>query len=208
MTVAPDDLPRLQPGAEEVRRTADEVLSRAEFRPPPRSIQERVLDWVFDRIGDALGALVGGGRGALVAWAIMLVATGLLGFFAVRFATGVRRDAAQRFAEAVEPRRPAADWRAEAAAHEARGEWKAALRCRYRALVADLAARGLVDEIPGRTAGEYRREVRRALPDASGEFGSATDLFEWAWYGNRPTGADENARFRSLADDVLTRAGA
>jgi hypothetical protein len=39
------------------------------------------------------------------------------------------------------------------------------------------------------------------------EFGGATELFERAWYGDRPTGAHENARFRELADQVVDRAG-
>jgi hypothetical protein len=80
------------------------------------------------------------------------------------------------------------------------------LRCRYRALVADLATRGLVDEIPGRTTGEYRRELASSLPSALDEFSGATDLFERAWYGEVPMGPDEHARFRSHADRVLAGA--
>jgi len=112
-------------------------------------------------------------------------------------------------AEVAPPRlRPAVDWRADAAANEAAGHWRAALRCRYRALVADLAARGLVEEVPGRTAGEYRREVGVNAPAAAGDFDGATALFEAAWYGNRPTGPDEAQRFRALEGRVLTGAGA
>ena len=105
------------------------------------------------------------------------------------------------------PRRSAREWRAEAEVHERAGEWKAALRARYRSLVADLAARGLLDEIPGRTAGEYRVEVAEAVPRVASEFAGATELFERAWYGNRPTGADEAARFRELEQRVLTGTG-
>src|SRR4029450_4451834 len=60
---------------------------------------------------------------------------------------------------------------------------RAALRSRYRALAPDLASRGLVEEVPGRTAGEYRRQVGRALPEAATDFAGATELFEVAWYG-------------------------
>jgi hypothetical protein len=52
-----------------------------------------------------------------------------------------------------------------------------------------LAARGLVEEVPGRTAGEYRREVGRAVPAAAADFAGATELFEVAWYGRSDTGA-------------------
>ncbi len=96
-----------------------------------------------------------------------------------------------------------ADWLAEAAACEARGDWQAALRARYRALVAELARRGLVDEIPGRTTGEYRAEVAANLPLAAPEFSNATDLFELAVYGHAPTGPEDASRVRQLSDRVL-----
>jgi hypothetical protein len=80
------------------------------------------------------------------------------------------------------------------------------LRCRYRALVADLAGRGLVDEVPGRTTGEYRAEVGENVPRVAPEFAGATELFEAAWYGNRPTGEEESQRFRRLADQVMAGA--
>jgi hypothetical protein len=105
-------------------------------------------------------------------------------------------------------RRSAAEWRAEADAQERAGAWREAVRSRYRALVADLASRGVVEEVPGRTAGEYRREVGRALPGAAGDFAGATELFEVAWYGHADTGAQQAAHLRDLTDRVLQRAGA
>ena len=102
--------------------------------------------------------------------------------------------------------RPAAAWRAEAEDHERAGEWRHALRCRYRALVADLAGRGVLDEIPGRTAGEYRSELAVAVPAAGPPFAGATELFERAWYGGRPTGAGDADRFRHLEAEVLEAA--
>lgn len=205
---APDDLPRPERRAQEVRQAAQDILARPEFRPPPRSIPQLVVDFVGRQLERALNALLAGGRGSLVGWLLLVAALGSLTFFALRIVTGVRVDPRRVPAVDLEPRRPAADWRAEAAAHEARGEWKAALRCRYRALVADLAAKGLVDEVPGRTAGEYRLEVRSSVPGAATDFDGATQLFELAWYGNRPTGEEENRRFRSFAENVLVEAGA
>ncbi|HJU00766.1 MAG TPA: DUF4129 domain-containing protein, partial [Actinomycetes bacterium] len=76
---------------------------------------------------------------------------------------------------------------------------------RYRALVADLAARGLVEEVPGRTAGEYRREIGRAAPAASADFAGATELFEVAWYGRADTGPQQAAHLRDLSAQVLQR---
>ncbi|HEX9258479.1 MAG TPA: DUF4129 domain-containing protein, partial [Acidimicrobiales bacterium] len=98
-------------------------------------------------------------------------------------------------------------WRDEAAAHAEAGRWKDALRCRYRALVGDLARRGLLDEIPGRTTGEERGQLRTNAPEVTTEFAGATDLFDRAWYGDEPTGPSEHDRFRALEEAVLERTG-
>jgi hypothetical protein len=80
------------------------------------------------------------------------------------------------------------------------------LRARYRALVAELAARGVVDEVPGRTTGEYRAEVIANLPGAAPEFGGATELFEATVYGDRSAGPSDTAELDALADRVLAGA--
>ena len=88
--------------------------------------------------------------------------------------------------------------------HEAAGEWKEGLRCRFRGLVERLIARGAIPDVPGRTAGEFRIDLRETLPDAAADFAGAADLFERAWYGDLPTGPDEAARFEGLAERVLS----
>jgi Domain of unknown function (DUF4129) len=191
---------------DQVREVTREVLSRPEYRPPERSLLELVVDWVLELIGRLLAAIGGSGAGGivgLVLLALVLVGVGLL---AARFSRGLTPSPELAAAVPAGPRRSAADWRAEADAQERAGAWREAVRSRYRALVADLATRGLVEEVPGRTAGEYRREVGRALPAAATDFAGATELFEVAWYGRAATGAQEAARLRDLSDRVLRRA--
>ena len=200
-------LPPPEHSGGEVERVTREVLNRPEFREPKPSLLVRAREWVLDQFGRLLANLFQGGRGSIIGWALLALVVALVVYLVVRFARGVTRDPELAAAGPTGTRRTATDWRAEAAAHEAKGEWRQALRCRYRALVADLAARGLVDEIPGRTAGEYRVEVARNVPAASADFAGATELFELAWYGNRPTGEPEADRFRDLADRVLVGAG-
>jgi hypothetical protein len=145
--------------------------------------------------------------GSAWAWVILAAAVALVGGVAFRVGRTVQPDPTRPGAPLqVEVRRSPIEWRREAERFEASGEWKAALRCRYRALVADLVARKVVRDLAGHTTGEYRADVSVALPDAAAEFGGATELFERAWYGDRPTGADEIARFRELADRVVERA--
>jgi len=201
MRADPSSLP--VPGSDpaEVRETADRILARAEFGDQ-RSLLQRAWDWVFEQLDQFVGTLLGGSGGDVFGWAVVIVLAAVAAFFAVRFTRGVRRDPASAPGVAGATRRPAEDWRADAEAQERAGDWRAALRCRYRALVADLAGAGLVEEVPGRTAGEYRRQVLTSVPDRAGDFAAATDLFEAAWYGNRPAGADE-ARQVAALDDVV-----
>jgi Domain of unknown function (DUF4129) len=201
--VPASDLPRPTTGGEAVREAADRILARPEFDDDRRSLLERARDWVLERLDDLLGELAGGGGGELVGWTVVVALTLAAVLFAVRFTRGSRRDPGIAAGRPVVARRTAADWRAEADAHEAAGRWRPALRCRYRALVAELAARGLVEEVPGRTTGEYRRQVDVALPEVAPAFDGATSLFEGAWYGGRDPGADDAARLRELEARVM-----
>jgi hypothetical protein len=190
---------------QEVREVVREVLARPEFRPPERSLMERVLDWVLEAIGRLLAALGGSGAGGIVGLILLALVLVGVGILAARFSRGLTPSPEVAAAVVGGRRRSAAEWRAEAEAQERAGAWRDAVRSRYRALVADLAARGLVEEVPGRTAGEYRREVGRALPAATGDFAGATELFEVAWYGRADTGPGEAAHLRDLSDRVLRR---
>jgi hypothetical protein len=193
---------------QQVREVVREVLARPEFRPPERSLVERAYDWVLEVIGRLLAALGGSGAGGIVGLILLgLVLLGV-GVLVARFSRGLTPSPEVAAAVPGGQRRSAAEWRAEAEAHERAGAWRDAVRSRYRALVADLAFRGVVEEVPGRTAGEYRRQVGRALPDAASDFAGATELFEVAWYGRSDTGAQQAAHLRNLSDRVLQRARA
>ena len=187
------------------RQVAHDILARPEFRPPVVSPIDRVRHWIGQQIVRALDAALAGNFsviGALLLVAILIV----LVLLAVRLWRGFRADPSIRVAVVDDRRRPPADWLAEAADCERRGDYRGGLRARYRALVAELARRGLVDEIPGRTSGEYRREVGTAMPATVRDFGGATDLFELAVYGDGPAGPPESARIAELSARVLAAA--
>ena len=201
---ARSELRRPQRDPDQVEGTVHRVLDRAEYRRGGPSLVERARRWLADRFARFLGRLTLGGVGS---WALVLLLLGVIALLAVRFARGVTPDPGHRLTISASAGLSAAEWRATAEAHERAGEWRLALRSRYRALVADLAGRGLVEEVPGRTAGEYRVEIGDHLPGAAPDFGGATELFERAWYGNRPTGEGEAVRFRRLEEQVLAEAG-
>ena len=79
------------------------------------------------------------------------------------------------------------------------------MRARYRELVRSLIDDGVLDDLPGRTTGEYRGEFVSARPTAADSFVALTDLFEAVWYGGIDTDAADNQRFRQLADGARRR---
>jgi hypothetical protein len=203
LLTGPGDLPAPQEGPDAARERAREILARPELRPAPRPLVQRLLD----EIGTLLGRILrGAGGGNLVlSWSAVAVVAGLLALVLWRAARALQTD--PRAGVALDGRRrPPADWRAEAAAHEAAGRWRDSLRCTWRATVADLAARGLLEEVPGRTTGEYRAGVARSLPVAADPFSRATRLFEDAWYAAVEVGPADAAQVRALGDQVLAEA--
>lgn len=202
---APGDLPAPSEGPSEARRRVEEILARPEFRPEPRSLVERLLDEIGALLDKILGGVGGGNQ--ILAWSAVAVVAALLGFVLWKAVRSLQTDPGVKAGVAMDGRRrPAADWRADAAAHEAAGRWRDALRCTWRATVAELAARGLVEEVPGRTTGEYRAAVARSLPAVADPFSQATRLFEDAWYAAVEIGQAESARARALGDTVLAEA--
>ena len=207
--------------ADEVRRLADEILGRPEFAAPERSFFERFLDWVLRQLerlfgGDGDPAEIGGEAGGAggSAWftLLVLVVAAVLVVVVLRALrgtwTGRRRVEDDPLDVDVEDRRDAAAWDALARRLEAEGRWKDAMRARFGSLVERLVEQGVVGDVPGRTTGEYRAEVRSALPEVGDEFAEASDLFDRAWYGDLPTGPAEAERFTSDAERVLAAVGA
>jgi hypothetical protein len=193
-------------GADAVRRAAHDILSRPEFHTAPESPIDRARHWIGDQINHALNAVLSGTRLGILGIILAVVVVAAIVLLIVLSVRGTTPNPVRAGYRIGGRQQSASDWLADAAAAEARGDWRSALRCRYRALVADLAARGVVEEVAGRTTGEYRAAVGAAVPAVEGEFSSATEMFERAWYGDEPAGAAESARFRDAADRVLASA--
>jgi hypothetical protein len=209
--------PDPEPTPEEARRQADDILARSEYQPPPPSPFERVLRWIGDRLEDLLGRVPAPqGPGAapaagtpILPWIVIGLLVALAVFLVWRWRGSAmpvrrRRDETDPLAVSESQARRAPDeWLAEAERLEARQQWKAALRCRFRALVGELIERGVVRDLPGRTSGEFRIEVRRSSRAVAPPFAEAANLFDAAWYGDAPTGPAESQAFQRLAGEVL-----
>ncbi len=202
-----DELPPPAHTGAQARDAARDILSRPEFHRPGPSIIERVERWVSEAISRVLDAISGVAGGGVIASVILIAAVALVVVMLLRFGKGVQADAPRPAARVRTGRgRTAEEWRAEATQHEAAGRWRDALRCRYRALVAELAGNGLLDDVPGKTTGEEREDIARAVPDASPPFADATLLFDEVWYGDAATGPEDAERLRALSESVLEKA--
>jgi hypothetical protein len=200
------ELPVPDPPPGTVRERADQILSGSQFHTgSSKSLMQRFLDWLGDQITLPFTSASGGndvvGFVILVAFLALLVY--VLSRLRVSLPTSVSEIDVVDVGVEADEERPADAWRRAAEDAEAAGEWKIALRARYRWLLGELFERQLLTNVPGRTPGEYRNDVARVLAGSASDFAQATDLFEHAWYGNESTGADENRRFRDCAQRVI-----
>jgi len=192
-----------------------EVMARREFQYP-RSIMERIGDWIADKLDHlfnrlsvpgASGSAFGGGVGSLIGWLMILLALAAVVAVVVivvrHWMPRSRDDGEALSATEVEHRRKAREWASEAERLEADGEWKLAVRARHRELVRTLVDRRLVADLAGRTTGELRGDIDETTPSAAEEFDTACLLFELPWYGHVATGEEENRRFKAAAAAVL-----
>lgn len=195
------------PTPEQIREAVRDVLSRAEYAQASseESLIDRGLGWLLEGLGRLLARLsgFGGGAGSWLGAAGLVLLTALLVALTVRV---VRRFRSSSVADPVVDgptgRRPR-DWGEEAVAHARNGELREALRCRYRETVALLADAGYIDEIPGRTTGEYLAAASEALPAATDAFGRLTRAFEKAWYGRRAVDAEGYAAAEAAQREVI-----
>ena len=107
----------------------------------------------------------------------------------------------------IDPRRHPREWRAEADEHRRAGRYRDALRCRYRALVGDLARAGVIDEIPGRTSGEERGQMGATVA-AAAPFRRAADLFDDAWFGDAVVDDADVQAMEVLEHEVIAASAA
>jgi Domain of unknown function (DUF4129) len=204
------DLPDPSHDSGEVRRAAREILERPEYDWGDRSLIDRIGSWIAEQLSKISVPL---GLGNIPVWLGWLV-LGLLVVVIVALLIRSRRRAPGLAGSRREGRVVVAegeadiDWAAEVARCEAEGRWREGLRARYRVLVGQLAAHGVIPDLVGRTTGELVADVRGGAPAVAPAFARATSQFEAVWYGAAPSGPAEAERFAALADEVRAGLGA
>jgi hypothetical protein len=206
-------LPALAPPPPDVDEAADRaraILEQPEYQPRTRHPVERVLDWVFDRIGDVFSTASSGGNrivGFLVVVGGVLLIARIIS--KLRFPLPASTDDADEPVVEVLVGRTPSSWADEADEAERRGEWTDAVRARYRFALATVLEHGHLEDVPGRTSGEYRRALRAVLPEVGDAVDDLTATFEGAWYGHVTTTRDDAASARrdaaSIAEAAIAR---
>ncbi|MDX6275402.1 MAG: hypothetical protein QOJ92_2612 [Frankiales bacterium] len=188
---------------ESARRAAEHELLRPEYHHV-KPLIVRLLDYVGGKIGDLLDAAASaapGGAFGLVGIVLLLALTATL----IRYRVG-RLAATAKRRSVFETHRAltAAEHRSAAEAAAMAGDWTAAVRERFRALVRSLEERTLLEPRVGRTADEAVAEAALALPSAAHVMRSAADRFDEVVYGGRQATA-ESYQAVVAADDAAMR---
>ncbi len=178
-------------GREAARELARQELRRAEYRAAQPSLLRRLLSAVGRFLDGALNAAAGAAPGGVLGvLALVLLFVGFVAVVLTRLGPLARARSGDGALFDGRRRLTAAQHRslAEQAADE--GRFADAIRERLRAVVRDLEARGVLDDRPGRTAGEVARDGGRALPGAADQLLRGAVVFDETWYGGRPADAD------------------
>jgi hypothetical protein len=201
--LVPLDIP-VRIGGEEARRRAVDELAKAKYGGLPDWADQLLnrLGRVLDRIVEAALRFVfgsaGGGAGIspgfVLAVVLLLVAIGLV-VWKVGLPRWRRRsrDAAVDLDASV----PAADYRHLAGQHAEQGDWRAAVRDRFRALVRELEVRTILEVRPARTAWEAAHAATRLLPGCRDDLRTAAEDFSAVMYGERRA---DKALYRRMAE--------
>lgn len=206
------ELPVPETSPDDAGRTTDEVLRSPDFNYEP-TLLERALERVGEFLSDLLSPLFniggGGATGTIIGYGFIV----LMGLALVWLIWRLLRD---RFPKPdLTPDSPVIElsrWmnpkelRKAAEEFEAAGNWREALRARYRLLISQLVESGLIENPPGRTTGEYRQVVGSDVANIANEFSDATGDFERVWYGTDTATQGDVATMRSRADELPQRA--
>lgn len=174
----------------------------AQFEPSWFERLWRAFGREADRLLDSLSAAGPGGVGGLVVVLALLVALAV----AVRLRVGrFARAHASGQAAPVGVSVSARDHRDAAAAASARGDLAEAITERFRAVVAELEERGVLEVHSGRTADEVAAQAGHLLPAHAAPLRQAARLFDDVFYGGKPA-TEDGYRLVAAVDDAATSA--
>ncbi|ONI75926.1 hypothetical protein BWI15_06430 [Kribbella sp. ALI-6-A] len=197
----PVDISREEAAAEAAKELSKPVYGQAGDSLISKAVG-KVLEWIADLL-DGVVDPSGDGRVGL----FMLLGLIALVVVVVLWRAGVLRTSGGKSTQTVfdtERQRSAAQYRSQAEQEAAAGDYTGAVRSRFRACVAELTERTVLDERAGRTAYEAVADAGRAVPELRDPLRPAADVFTEVVYGNRP-GTPERYAAVVAADEAARR---
>lgn len=191
VTLALPASPPIDIGREEAQRRANEELAKGKYAGIPdwvSQLQEKANDF----IRGLLEFLTGRGVSSEGAnWGLLLVTVIVLALIAfVVWRVGLPRWQARKLAQTGEVGADQAvlpsTYRDLAEAAAAQGDYRTAIRERFRAIVRELEFRTIISPRPSRTAFEAAALASRELPRASEPMYLAAEVFSAVMYGGTP----------------------
>lgn len=199
---------------ETARQRAIEELAKAKYGGLPAWVEDG-LNRIFELLTRLIEMLVrltmgrvGTGAGGFN-WAflvVMLLIVAVVAFVIWRIGLPRWRRRRQDAELDLDPTREAADYRQLAEAAAAAGDWRAAVRDRYRAIIRDLEVRTILQVRPARTAWEAARLAGRYLPTAQPALFTGAAIFNEVLYGDKRADADDYRQLTEVDQVVLAAA--
>lgn len=202
MTGLPRWDPPLEPTPEEARDALRDELLRPEYRES--DLLQRIRDWLAERFTgptrtpDASGFAV---AQSIASWVVLIVLVLVLAWLLSR-ARWSRSEAAARRSLFGEEVVSAADLRRRAEQALAEGRHADAVVDGYHALALRQIEVGVIEDVPGATAGEVARALAVELPARGSEVLAVAHHFDEVMYGERPTDADRARGVLALDDEL------
>lgn len=189
------------PGRDQAHDAARRELERRQYDEARPSLTYRAINWVIDKIKEALAHAAGVPGGRLGVLLIVLVVGLLVAVVVVRLRPSLRTpSSADLFEGALALTATQHRQTAEAAA--LRGDYAEAVRERLRAVVRSLEERGVLDPRPGRTALEVSAEAAKTAPALAAPLRRGAVTFERIWYGGQPADPAAYAVLVAVDDEV------
>ncbi|WP_246486022.1 DUF4129 domain-containing protein [Kribbella qitaiheensis] len=196
----PVDISRSDAAAEAAKELSKPVYGQAGDSLVSRAVG-KVLDWIGDLLGNMASNSSDGHVGLILLFALIALIV-----VVVLWRAGVLRTtrSTPRTVFDTDKPRTASAYRTQAEQEAAAGNYAAAVRSRFRACVAELTERTVLDERAGRTAYEAVADAGRAVPALRDVLQPAALVFTEVVYGNRP-GTSERYALVVAADEAARK---
>ena len=196
----------LIPDGDEARRWAETELADPAYAIAEPTALDRFAYGVERFFRDLFATSLPDGWGPWVAVIVSVLIVALvivaLAVWGMPRSSARSRGAADLFGEPE--RRTAAQLRAAAEQHAARGEWDAAIAERFRGLARALDERGIIDVTPGATVHTFARDAGTALPALAERLERAASAFDDVRYLRLPGTPDLYRAVAAVDDDAAT----